>query len=242
MPESLEWLVEYRDDGEPMFEHIASRDDAIDYVRQLVGQGRVAVLYQRVPFEVKVNVTVKAPRTRRKTPAPPLTGPGNGEAVEPKGAASPHAEERQRAVEQAPLRPGVEAASPVRAFDCEARLENNPECPHCGGVRSGNARMVLRAALVGHRGARAQGAPPQARDEESARREGRLMSRTATSPQQLALGRPELGRCYCGSPAVVYWVPRRDSGAALPRCRAHALEMGDGVRRISRQSYMPGHP
>lgn len=70
------------------------------------------------------------------------------------------------------------------------------------------------------------------------------MSRTvtATRPQQLALGRPDLGRCYCGSPAVVYWVPRRDSGAGLPRCRAHALEMGDGIQRISRKSYMPGHP
>jgi hypothetical protein len=91
MPDATEWLVEYLDsESETRYERIAERDDAIEYLRQLVGQGKTAFLYQRIDFTVQIGVTVKAPRKRRKTPPPAdqpgsdsPTGPGNGEAGEP---------------------------------------------------------------------------------------------------------------------------------------------------------------
>lgn len=104
MPDATEFLIEYLDsESETRYERIADSDDAIEYLRQLVGQGKAAILYQRVPFEVQIGVTVKAPRKRRKTPSPadkpasdPPTGPGNGEAGELK--------------------------------DCEARFADDPAC------------------------------------------------------------------------------------------------------------------
>src|SRR4051812_41644710 len=141
MPDATEWLIEYTDsDGEDRHDHIADREHAIEYLRQLIGQGKTATLYQRVPFEVQIGVTVKAPRKRRKTPSPAdkpgsdtPTGPGNGEAGEPKGAAGPDAQDVNGADTSgapAPLPNPVGPSNPAGpARDCEARLDSAPACP-----------------------------------------------------------------------------------------------------------------
>jgi hypothetical protein len=141
MPDATEWLVNHVDDDGEQYSRIADREDAIAYLRQLVLRGKAAALYQRVSFEVDVEVTVKAPRRRRKNSPPALepasaspTGPGNGEAGEPKGAASPNATEAKGAdTSDAPARSPIAAgmsnpASPVFPWTCEARFDGDPDC------------------------------------------------------------------------------------------------------------------
>jgi hypothetical protein len=133
MPDATEWLVEYFDsDTGTNYEHIEERDDAIAYLRQLVGQGRAATLYQRVPFEVQIGVTVKAPRKRRKSPSPAdkpgsdtPTGPGNGEAGD-------HSSNAGGMVPGGAHNPAVAGSIPAPAtfpWTCEARFDGDPVCP-----------------------------------------------------------------------------------------------------------------
>lgn len=143
MPDATEFLIEYLDsESETRYERIADSDDAIEYLRQLVGQGKAAILYQRVPFEVQIGVTVKAPRKRRKTPSPAdkpdsdaPSGPGNGEAGEPEGAASPQAAERGGTVPagaetvEPTTSPVVLPAPAASLWVCEANFPDDLPCP-----------------------------------------------------------------------------------------------------------------
>jgi hypothetical protein len=139
MPDATEFLVESRDqDGAPEFDHFDTIEEATLFLRERIERGhRDAMLYQRVPFEVQIGVTVKAPRKRRKTPSPAdkpgsdtPTGPGNGEAGEPKGAASPSSL-RVNGREESEVRVADPTAPLVLAsvYSCEARFDGDPACP-----------------------------------------------------------------------------------------------------------------
>jgi hypothetical protein len=135
MPDATEWLVESRDqDGNPEFDHFDTLEEATLFLRERIERGhRDAMLYQHVPFEVQIGVTVKAPRKRRKNsppahdpdPAPPLTGPGNGAAGEHSSAAG-------GMVPCGAHNPAVAGSIPAPAtssWTCEARFDGDPECP-----------------------------------------------------------------------------------------------------------------
>lgn len=146
MPDATgEWLVEYSspDDIGSAYDHFDTIEKATDYLRGLARQGETATLYVRVPFEVQIGVTVKAPRKRRKTPPPAdkpgsdtPTGPGNGEAGEPKGAAGPDAQDVNGADTSgapAPLPNTAGPSNPAGPFSCEARFDGDPLCPGPAG-------------------------------------------------------------------------------------------------------------
>lgn len=157
MSGATEWLVEHDDPDDigTAYEHIASREDAVAYLRQLVAQGKTAALYQLVPFEAKIDVTLHAPRKRKrdaelaKPTPPPRSAPDEKGAIdlpveeaagdstsEVEGAAWPHAADAQgasAAEASAPTQPptagAANPASPVSVFDCEARFDHDPVCP-----------------------------------------------------------------------------------------------------------------
>jgi hypothetical protein len=140
MPDATEcWLVEIEEESGSRYEHVAGHDEVTAFLRELVQRGETVILYQRVPFEVQIGVTVKAPRKRRKTPpsadkpdpAPPPTGPGNGEAGEPEGAAGPDAQDVNGADTSgapAPLPNTAGTSNPASPFSCEARFDGDPSC------------------------------------------------------------------------------------------------------------------
>lgn len=123
MPDTLEWLVEHPDAlGETVYDHVASREDAIEFLRKLIGEGKTGSLYQRVPFTTRVDVTVQARRTRKKK-----------ESTE--GAATPRAEEpttKDAAAQEPAPSPVVAPAEPTASLSlwvCEAGFLNDPACP-----------------------------------------------------------------------------------------------------------------
>lgn len=67
MPDLREWLVvEIAADNANAFYDFGSLEEATMFLRSVIGEGKKAQIYQHVPFTVNVDVTVQAPRKRRR--------------------------------------------------------------------------------------------------------------------------------------------------------------------------------